>query len=45
MGCGPGYCTEELAYIVGEKGKVIGIDRSDAFIEHCKGSKNRHDFP
>ena len=39
LGCGPGYCTEELAYIVGEKGKVIGIDRSDAFIEHLQRIK------
>ncbi len=33
MGCGPGYCTTELAYIVGEKGKVIGVDKSIHFIE------------
>ena len=39
LGCGPGYCTEELAYIVGEKGKVIGIDRSDAFIDHLQRIK------
>ena len=31
LGCGPGYCTEELALIVGKTGKVIGVDRSDTF--------------
>ena len=28
LGCGPGYCTTELAFIVGEKGKVYGVDKS-----------------
>ncbi len=32
IGCGPGYCTKELAFIAGEKGKVIGIDKSGDFI-------------
>lgn len=32
LGCGPGYCTKELAFIVGNKGKVIGIDKSAAYI-------------
>ena len=39
LGCGPGYCTKELAYIVGEKGKAIGVDRSDAFIKHLQQIK------
>ena len=33
LGCGPGYCTKELAFIVGKKGKVIGIDKSGKFIK------------
>jgi len=33
LGCGPGYCTKELAFLVGQKGKVIGIDKSERFIE------------
>jgi len=33
LGCGPGFCTTELAYITGEKGQVIGVDKSPSFIE------------
>ncbi len=36
LGSGPGFCTKELAYIAGEHGKVIGVDRSAAYIEHLK---------
>ncbi len=36
LGCGPGYCTKELAFIAGEHGKVIGIDKSEHFIEHLQ---------
>ena len=28
LGSGPGYCTKELAGIVGPSGKVLGLDRS-----------------
>ena len=34
LGCGPGFCTKELAYMVGNDGKVIGIDKSDHFIRY-----------
>jgi ubiquinone/menaquinone biosynthesis C-methylase UbiE len=33
LGCGPGFCAKELAFIAGEKGKVIGIDKSEHFID------------
>ncbi len=33
LGCGPGFCSTELAYITGTAGKVIGIDKSPSFIE------------
>ena len=33
MGCGPGYCTKELAYMVGENGKIIGVDKSPAYMD------------
>lgn len=36
LGCGPGYCTKELAFLVGDKGKVIGVDKSLSFISFLK---------
>ena len=36
LGCGPGYCTKELAFLTGEKGKVIGIDKSKSYIDFLK---------
>ncbi len=33
LGCGPGYCTKELAFIAGKEGKVIGIDKSGKYIK------------
>lgn len=36
LGCGPGYCTKELAFLVGQKGKVIGVDKSVGFIKFLK---------
>jgi len=42
LGCGPGFCTKELAYIVGSSGKVIGVDRSEAYIAHLEEVKKLH---
>lgn len=36
LGCGPGYCTKELAFLAGRHGKVIGIDKSVKYIEFLK---------
>jgi SAM-dependent methyltransferase len=36
LGCGPGFCSKELAYIAGASGKVIGIDKSPPYIDHLK---------
>ena len=33
LGCGPGFCTTELAYIAGVKGKVIAVDKSKYYID------------
>lgn len=41
LGSGPGYCTEELAKIVGISGKVIGVDRSASFIEYLEQTKEK----
>lgn len=34
LGCGPGFCTQELGYLVGDQGKVIGIDKSKSYIHY-----------
>ena len=41
LGCGPGFCTTELAYMVGEKGKVIGVDKSEHYIDFLKKVTNQ----
>lgn len=33
LGSGPGYCSTELAYIVGQEGKVIAVDLSQNYID------------
>ena len=34
LGCGPGFLTLDLAEIVGPTGKIIGLDRSQDFLDH-----------
>jgi len=41
LGSGPGYCTKELADIVGKTGKVIGVDCSQSFINHLRWEKDK----
>ncbi len=36
LGCGPGFCTKELAFIAGSKGKVIGVDKSLHYIQYLQ---------
>ncbi len=33
VGCGPGYATADLAGIVGDRGQVVAVDRSERFLE------------
>lgn len=42
LGCGPGYCTKELAFIAGESGRVIGIDKSSNYINFINDIKQRY---
>lgn len=44
LGSGPGFCTQELAFIVGETGKVIGVDKSEGFIQHLKQLAHLHEL-
>ena len=44
LGSGPGYCTQELSEIVGPSGKVIGVDRSESFINYLEQEKNKKGF-
>ena len=42
LGSGPGFCAKELAYIAGESGKVIAVDKSPAYIQHVKELAELH---
>ena len=44
LGCGPGFCTRELAYLVGQKGKVIGVDRSETYIQFLQEIAKRENL-
>lgn len=44
LGCGPGYCSRDLAYMVGDTGKVIGVDRSASFINFLRRDAQNHDL-
>ncbi len=45
LGCGPGFCTTELAYIVGHTGKVIGVDLSPNYVAALKQQAELHSLP
>jgi arsenite methyltransferase len=43
IGCGPGYLCESIAEVVGNSGRVVGIDISSHFIARADGRKG-HDW-
>lgn len=45
VGCGPGHATMDLAQLVGPDGRVVGIDESQAFIEHLNGQARARELP
>lgn len=45
LGCGPGFSTLELAYMVGDYGKVIGVDKSEQYIDFLTKKIELHDVP
>ena len=42
LGCGPGFCTLELAYLVGAQGKVIGVDFAASYIDFLRKQSELH---
>jgi len=42
LGCGPGFASRDLSYIVGEEGKVIAVDKSKNFINFLDQIKALH---
>lgn len=45
LGCGPGFCTKEMAFVTGSQGSVLGIDRSEGYIQHLEATKQLHRLP
>lgn len=42
LGCGPGFCTRELAYMVGNEGRVIGVDLSETYTKFLREINRLH---
>ena len=42
LGCGPGFTTRDLASLVGESGRVVGIDASETAAAAARGEVARH---
>ncbi len=42
LGCGPGFCSVELAYRTGDEGKVIAVDLSESFLEFLDHARQLH---
>ncbi len=43
IGCGPGYVTKVIGKLVGEKGRVIGMDINENYVKYCKSNiKNKN---
>jgi len=42
LGSGPGFCTKELGYLVGDTGKVIAIDKSEGYIKYLQAINEYH---
>ncbi|MBR9859812.1 methyltransferase domain-containing protein [bacterium] len=42
LGCGPGFCSTELGYLVGQSGKVLAIDRSETYINYLNKISEYH---
>lgn len=45
LGCGPGFCSFELAYMVGNEGRVIGVDISPTYVNMVRKQAELHGLP
>ena len=45
LGSGPGYCSTELAFLTGNSGSVIAVDKSPQFISHLKKVAELQNLP
>ncbi len=45
LGCGPGFVSKELAFCVGQQGRVIGVDRSATYLAHLRATAALHALP
>lgn len=41
LGCGPGFCSVELATLVGSEGSVLAVDRSERFLARLEVERAR----
>lgn len=42
LGCGPGFCSMELAYMAGENGRVTAVDMSKVYIDFLDAQAKMH---
>lgn len=42
LGSGPGFCTKELAFIAGDEGKVIAVDKAENYIRFLKAVRDQY---
>ena len=45
LGCGPGFTTLDLARLVGERGRVLGVDASATAAAEARDGARRQDLP
>lgn len=44
LGCGPGFCTMDLAYMVGKNGSVLGVDKSKHYLDFLEQEAKHHNL-
>ncbi|MGV6832586.1 MAG: class I SAM-dependent methyltransferase [bacterium] len=45
LGAGPGFCSKEMAFMVGDSGSVTGVDRSANYIEFLNAVADQYQLP